>query len=281
MEMPKRVLCLMDLSIVGRASLACVPSVLAACGVQCCPFPASLLSTHTGGFNHVQILDLAEFGFRALEHIVQENTHFDAVYVGYMNSPAQFCLAHKAMDYYKDSFVVVDPAVGDDGALYAGITEETVKSMRGLCQRANLITPNATESALMAGGNPQNWTKDAAIDSLKDWAGNGVSVLITSVPQDGEALVMLGQVPGEQEPFCLEINKQRGSFPGTGDLFASAVTALVLQGFPLQKAAQTAADFIAEALRLTIEGGGAVRQGIWYEPCLAQLCETVLKERYK
>ncbi len=281
MEMPKRVLCIMDLSIVGRASLACVPSVLASCGVQCCPFPASVLSTHTGGFENVQVQDLAEFGQRALEHIIEENTHFDAIYIGYMNSPGQFSLAERALSYYSDSFVVVDPAVGEDGVLYAGITEETVSSMRGLCKRANLITPNITESALMMGENPKNWTDKEAEESLKYWLNCGVSALVTSVPQKKDGLAMLGCVAAEGEAFSLEIDRQPGSFPGTGDLFTSAVTALILRGFDLQAAAKTAGGFIAKALRNTVEGGGAVRQGIWYEPLLPQLSNAVEKERHR
>ncbi len=279
MEMPKRVLCLMDLSIVGRASLACVPGVMASCGVQCCPFPASMLSTHTGGFDNVQVIDLAPFGMRALEHIVAQGTQFDAVYIGYMNSPAQFRLAEQVLVHYANSFVVVDPAVGDDGALYAGITDETVQSMKSLCAKANLITPNITESALMMGEDPRKWTEEAVKDSLQFWANRGVSVLVTSVPGKKEELLMLGRVPGEAGHFNIKIERQNGSFPGTGDLFTSAVTALYLQGFSLKKAAETAAVFIAKALRHTIQGGAVARQGIWFEPFLPCLSEALAKER--
>ncbi len=277
MERPKRVLCLMDLSIVGRASLACVPTVLGACGVQCCPFPASVLSTHTGGFDNVQILDLAQFGLPALEHIAAQGTEFDAIYVGYMNSPEQFRLAQRAMECYTNSFVVVDPAVGDDGTLYAGITKETVQSMRALCSAANLITPNLTESALMVGEDPKNWKQSDVQNNLAGWAKQGVSVLVTGVPKTNRQLAVFGQEAGQNEAFVLELERQDANFPGTGDLFASAVTALLLQGFTLQNAAQTAADFITKALCATLQGKGAIRQGIWYEPFLWRLGEMVYK----
>ncbi|MDL2252505.1 PfkB family carbohydrate kinase [Ruminococcaceae bacterium OttesenSCG-928-I18] len=266
--MPKRVLCLMDLSIVGRASLSAAPCVLSACGVQCCPFPASLLSTHTGGFENVQILDLSEFGMKALDHIVAEGTHFDAVYIGYLNSPGQFRLAQKALDEYPGSKKIVDPSMGDEGSLYQGITQQTVEGMRALCAQADLITPNVTESALLTGNNPSHWTAKEARASLDTLGAKGTSVLVTSVELEEGGLGMLGYVPGENKRFTVPVNTQPKSYPGTGDLFTAALTGLMLSGMRLAEAAGVAGRFIEAAIRRTTEGGGVVRQGTWFEPCL-------------
>ncbi len=278
MAMPKRVLCLMDLSIVGRASLAAVPNVLAACKVQCCPFPASLLSTHTGGFSGVQILDLSDFGLRALEHIRAEDTHFDAVYIGYLNSPGQFRLAEKALEYYPDSYKIVDPSMGDEGQLYAGITAETVAGMRALCQKANLITPNSTECALLCGGDPAHFGPQEVWESLDTMRGEDRAVLVTSVELADGGLGMLGCLCGEGPKFTLPVNRQAISYPGTGDLFTASLTGLTLAGMPLKEAAAVGASFIEAAIKCTTKGGGAVRQGTWFEPCLpilASACEAI------
>ena len=47
---PKKVLCIHDLSGVGRCSLAVILQVLSAMGVQPVALPTVVLSTHTGGF---------------------------------------------------------------------------------------------------------------------------------------------------------------------------------------------------------------------------------------
>ncbi len=268
MEMPKRVLCIMDLSIVGRASLSATPCVLAACGVQCCPFPASLLSTHTGGFTGVQVLDLSEFGLRALGHIVAEGTHFDAVYIGYLNSPGQFRLAEKALESYPGSYKIVDPAMGDEGALYSGITEETVAGMQALCQKADLITPNFTESALLAGEDAATWTPERLQGRLASLAGGGATVLVTSVPATDGGMEMLGYLPAENLRFTLGVHMQPQSYPGTGDLFTAGLAGLMLAGLPLEQAAGASARFIEESIKNTAAKGSAVRQGAWFEPCL-------------
>ena len=47
MQKQHTVLCIQDLSCVGRCSLAVVLPALAAMGVQPCALPTALLSTHT------------------------------------------------------------------------------------------------------------------------------------------------------------------------------------------------------------------------------------------
>ena len=49
MQKQHTVLCIQDLSCVGRCSLAVVLPALAAMGVQPCALPTALLSPHTGG----------------------------------------------------------------------------------------------------------------------------------------------------------------------------------------------------------------------------------------
>lgn len=56
---------------------------------------------------------------------------------------------------------MVDPVLGDNGALYGCFTEEYVQAMRALCESAQLITPNRTEAALLAGCG-----MDAPIETL-------------------------------------------------------------------------------------------------------------------
>ena len=61
MQKQHTVLCIQDLSCVGRCSLAVVLPALAAMGVQPCALPTALLSTHTGGLGRPARTD--ESGF--------------------------------------------------------------------------------------------------------------------------------------------------------------------------------------------------------------------------
>ena len=84
MQKQHTVLCIQDLSCVGRCSLAVVLPALAAMGVQPCALPTALLSTHTGGLGRPARTDESGFISAALAHYAQLGLAFDCVYSGYL-----------------------------------------------------------------------------------------------------------------------------------------------------------------------------------------------------
>ena len=65
---PKKVLCIHDLSGMGRCSLAVILPVLSVMGVQPVALPTVVLSTHTGGLGTPARLDGCAYGL-SLIHI--------------------------------------------------------------------------------------------------------------------------------------------------------------------------------------------------------------------
>lgn len=273
MAQPKRVLCIMDLSVIGRSSLAVVTPVLAACGVQACPLPTALFSSHTGGLGSPAVHDTSAFGLEALQHYKQENIQFDAVYIGYLRSEQQYQTAAAAQQQYPAAYHVVDPAIGDHGKLYSSITPEMAQHMQHLCQNANLITPNYTESALLLGlpATTQPLSPSLMQQHLEGLAKTGASVIITSVPTPQNTMEIWGCGPGGQNTYAITAYHVPQNYPGTGDLFTAAVTGLVLRGHALQSAAQIAADFVRAAAITTQQNGADARFGVWFEGQLSTL----------
>ena len=81
---PKKVLCIHDLSGVGRCSLAVILPVLSVMGIQPVALPTVMLSTHTGGFGAPARLDGCAYGEAALEHYRELGLSFDCIYTGYL-----------------------------------------------------------------------------------------------------------------------------------------------------------------------------------------------------
>ena len=78
-------------------------------------------------------------------------------------------LAEKAFDLWPAARKVVDPVMGDNGKAYSTVTPALIDRMRGLCRRADLILPNATEAALLLEREPQTDTfDDASAQALAD-----------------------------------------------------------------------------------------------------------------
>lgn len=270
---PKRVLCIMDMAGVGRSSLAAVLPILAACGVQGCPLPAVLFSTHTGGFGPVQQQDTVAFATEALAHYIQLGLAFDAIYIGYLLTPGQLATARQALEAWPDALHVVDPALGDDGRLYTGIGAEVVSGMRQLCKQAGLVTPNLTESALLLGKPPGEAADSAEIaQRLGKLSAGGGHALITSVHTPAGALQMCGCGPCYSEPYTIDVHPAPRSYPGTGDAFTAAVVGSMLAGgCTVQAAAQKAGAFVEAAAQATYQGNGEARHGLWFEPSLPLL----------
>ena len=56
----KKVAAIHDLSGFGRASLTVIIPILSTMGIQACPLPTSILSTHTGGFGKPSFVDFTK-----------------------------------------------------------------------------------------------------------------------------------------------------------------------------------------------------------------------------
>ena len=126
----KKVLCIHDLSGVGRCSLAVILPVLSVMGIQPVALPTVVLSTHTGGFGTPARLDGCAYGEAALEHYRELGLSFDCIYTGYLGGEEQAALAEKAFDLWPSAYKVVDPVMGDNGKAYSTVTPAFIDRMR-------------------------------------------------------------------------------------------------------------------------------------------------------
>ncbi len=92
--MNQKVLCIHDLSGVGRCSLAVILPVLSVMGVQPVALPTVVLSTHRRA-GHPARLDGCAYGEAALEHYHALGMEFDCIYTGYLGGEDQVALAEK------------------------------------------------------------------------------------------------------------------------------------------------------------------------------------------
>ena len=150
----KRMALLNDLSCFGKCSLSVAMPILSACGIEAVPLPTAILSTHTAdGFGDYVMRDMTDEMEAFAAHWRRLGIRFDGVCTGFFGSVSQLSFAQQFLRDFADpsTLVVVDPVLGDNGALYGCFTDEFVTAMRALCADAQFITPNRTEAALLAG----------------------------------------------------------------------------------------------------------------------------------
>lgn len=275
----KRVLAVHDLSCVGRCSLTVALPILSAAGLEASALPTAVLSTHTGGFTGMTFRDLTQDLPAIFAHWKTLDLAFDAIYTGYLGSAEQVALVEQLFDAFRgeQTKIIVDPVMGDHGKLYPGMSEKMPQLMKTLCQKADVIVPNQTEAALMLGRpyleTPDKAEVDDLMQALREMT--QASVVLTGIsPEEGK----LGAAVYDRETgqsACPAAPHMPGSYHGTGDVYASALTGAYMAGKTLVQAAQIAADFTQQSIVETLPLGLETRYGVCFERALPQLLRAL------
>ncbi|HSK69809.1 MAG TPA: PfkB family carbohydrate kinase [Candidatus Limnocylindria bacterium] len=276
----KRILIVQDISCVGRCSTLVALPVLSSGGHACALLPTALLSAHTGGFGDVYRRDLGADMEGILAHWRGIGLRFDAVYVGYAGSAEQLWMVEQALPsiMLPGARLYVDPVMGDHGRAYRFITPDMVAAFRSLCAKASVIFPNRTETALLLGvplrpGEEPAMPEPGALGALG--AGSAVLTGVT----DGAGGIGVWAQHGEGVGYTTFRRRYAGSWPGTGDLFASAAIAALEAGVSLPQACELSCDFLDASFRHTLEVGTETRHGLAFEPGLVRLGAEIAKVR--
>ena len=145
----KKIVAIHDLSGIGRCSLTVAIPILSALKVQCCPFPTAILSSQTG-YPEYTFLDLTNEMNKQSKVWENLKVNFDCIYSGFLGSESQVEIVSNFIKENKNTFIVVDPVMGDDGVMYPIFSEEMRIKIKNLVKIANLTTPNLTEACFLA-----------------------------------------------------------------------------------------------------------------------------------
>lgn len=287
MKQISRVAAIHDLSGFGRVSLTTVIPILSTMGIQVCPLPTAILSTHTGGFEGFSFVDLTFSMTDFINHWKSLSLEFDAIYSGFLGNVAQIDIVSDFIDSFKkeDTLVVVDPVLADNGELYSTMDEKIVCSMKKLIKKANIITPNFTEAAFLL---DEDYKKDLSIDEIKDWmkrlAAMGPDiVVITSVPEldakNRTGVVAYNKL--ENDFWKVSCTYIPAHYPGTGDAFTSVLVGSMLNGDSLPIALDRGVQFITSCIRASYGFNYPEREGVLLERMLDNLKLPVIGSSYE
>jgi len=263
-QVPQVVAVIQDISGLGRCSLAAALPVLAALGVQACPVPTAVLTSQTG-FRRFALCDctsvLTEFPavWQAL------GVTLDGICTGFMGNLAQLNAARALIEALRPPLLLIDPVLGDGGALYPCFDEAYLQAMRDFIAPADVLTPNVTEACLLCGVNYAQFAAQSEPNQLQMLAR-----ICESLP--AKVVVITGWAPGQSKdtiatfvynkapaavktskaPAAVKIYKKPrigGSYSGTGDLFAACLCGYLLRKTPVETAIPQILAFLEASLR--------------------------------
>lgn len=239
-----------DMCGYGKVALSAMLPVLSHMGYRIHNLPTALVSD-TLNYPKFYIHDTTEYVRQSLAIWEELGFEFDAISTGFIVTEEEtriisdFC--HRRAQ--KGTKVFVDPIMGDNGKLYAGVPESTIGLMRHLLECADYAVPNYTEACLLT-DTPiaEQITPDEArvlVNAVRELGAK--SVVITSAVVNGtNAVIGYDHVAGEY--FTIPFELIPVYFPGTGDTFSAVLVGRVMAGWSLQRATSDAMRVVAELI---------------------------------
>ena len=279
MKKQKKAALINDISCLGRCSLTAAIPILSACGIESVPVPTGIFSAHTEfeGFVKEDLTDKME---QFVDHWKSLGIRFDCIYSGYLANRKQTETVQRfLLDFKKsDTLCIVDPVMGDNGVFYKGIDDSFIADMRFLCSAADIIVPNVTEACMLADIEPEvdgygmDFVKELLV-SLRNITPARIVITGVDLGDDQIGCAVYDSLMGKANMFFTP--KTEGRFPGTGDVFASALTAAVLNVKGFADAVQTAMGFTCKCVEATLEAETDRKYGLCFEPEIKNLIKSL------
>ena len=288
----KKIAVIQDLSGLGKCSLTAAIPVISVMGVQAVPLPTAVLSNQTG-YPSYYCDDYTEHMEQIMTEWEKRKFSPDGIYTGFLADEEQ---ADKILDFFQrfrteNTMVLVDPVMGDNGSAYGIYTEGLREKMLQLVGNAHVITPNLTEALLLLYGKEGMEKRYASLleldgrkrleqigkigEQLKKEYGLQAAV-ITGVESQAELCVhQMGNLVVENghSSWCFA-PKIGGSYSGTGDLFASVLSAGLVKEMSMMSCVELAVNFLSKAIAQTVQEGTDRNDGVCFEAYLGELCKS-------
>jgi pyridoxine kinase len=276
----KRILTIQDISCFGKCSLTVALPILSSMGIETAILPTAVLSTHTL-FKDFTCKDLSDQLKPITDHWKNEGITFDAIYTGYLGTEEEIDTVINIIDMFrdKDTLVFVDPAMGDNGKLYAAFNEHYAKKNADLCAIADIADPNITEAAYLTGlPYKEEYTEDYVKELLFALADIGTKTpILTGVSLAEGKTGAMGYDAGKNEFFIYQNDRIPKSYHGTGDIFSSVLAGAFVLGKDRTSALKLAADYTANTIAETLKDPKDPWYGVNFEATIPQLVEAIKK----
>ena len=184
----------------------------------------------------------------------------DAIYVGFGNDSGILRGITSVLSRISDKCVLtlVDPIMGDNGALYPVFDEEYLRNMKRLVTLADCITPNITEACLLADVDYAELTAKKDQPTFLATCGEIFSDFLSKTGAKSAVItgIECGKLIGNivldgTNRYFVTNERVEITYSGTGDVFSSVVLGELLNGHNLLTATQVAANFVEKAARAT------------------------------
>ncbi|MGL5647207.1 MAG: pyridoxamine kinase [Clostridium sp.] len=257
-----------DISGIGKCSLTASIPVFAYFEIEPNPIITAVLSNQTG-FKDFSFFDFTPHMKEYMDVWEKEKRYFEYIYTGFLGSIKQIDIIKDFLLKNENAFIIVDPIMGDNGVVYSTYSKEMCLKMKELIKISSLITPNITEAKILT---------DREVDKEVDL--KEAEIILRELGELGPKIIVLTGIIKNGEIINMAYDKEKDkiykvsekyypySFSGTGDLFTSILTSLIIKEVALEKALEISSKFIREAIEDTIKEKFDTKEGIKFYKAL-------------
>ena len=236
-----KVAVLHDIVAVGKSGMMNILPILSVFGLEACPIPTMLLSTHTAYKDPIISIPQG-YILGALEHYKNLNVKFDTILIGYMGRNRIVSEVIEFVRFFKEKYntkVILDPIFADNGKIYGNIEKNYENNIKLLLKYTDLILPNITEAQYLSG---MKNVKDIG-NKLTEY---GCDVIITGSEIFDNEMEIYSVVNSNHKIH--RYTRFNDNFHGTGDTFTGLITALVMNNIDVNDAIKYTHKIIYEII---------------------------------
>ena len=270
--MKKNILLYHDFSLYTKSSLSVCLPIAEAMGAEVASLPSAVLSTQTDGFSDVYAIDTYSHINNIVDKYSSYGFSFDAFYSGYIATVNQEASVLYTIDKLvkKEGIVLIDPVLGDGGALYSSFNEANIALMKNLIKHADIITPNYTEALLLTGLKANN-TIEEILTELKKLT--TADIVITSLKKAG---TLMNVSCTKDQISYFPLTEEKTTYPGCGDLFATILLTLILKGNDFTSSVDKAGTLVTSIIKKCILNLREYSMGVDISIAIKTLFEAAL-----
>lgn len=269
----KRIALINDVTGYSRCSIAAQLPIISAMGVECVFVPTAILSVNT--YHPEYYFD--DYTNRMNDYIntyKKMKVEFDAIATGFLGSEKQIDIVIDFIKTFKqdNTFVLIDPVMGDHGKLYPTYTLEMQRKMRELIPYATIMTPNLTElCALLETPYPQDGIGNEQLLSMcKQLTDLGPDMVVVTGINKGDEIINFAYEKGK-DPVSINVKRIGQDRSGTGDVISGVIAGSYLNEMNFYQSVKHATDFASKCIKYSQDIGAHNHLGLCFEPFLKEL----------
>ena len=269
----KRIALINDVTGYSRCSIAAQLPIISAMAIECVFVPTAILSINTyhPGYFFDDYTDRMNDYIATYKNI---NLEFDGIVIGFLGSAKQIDIVIDFIKNFKleNTFVLIDPVMGDHGKIYPTYTLEMQEKMRELIPYASIMTPNLTElCALLNLDYPHEIPSFEELFNMCDLlAKKGPEkIVVTGICINEEIINFLYEKGKDYR--IIKVKKIGEDRSGTGDVISGVIAGKYLLNHDFYQSVKDAADFASKCISYSQKIGAHNHLGLCFEPFLKEL----------